>query len=220
MVYFVATLHPNLGKYNKPDYNGPWLSDLEQKQQIDTFYNEKQGIPLSYDHLNCGTSAYVPREDVIGQVVDLFQGDNGNLMVKCFLSPDHPASYKINRDVIENKIRWGVSVGLIHLTPESADEKVRKKLVHVAFTTDPGFAAENTFLHYWAETESKLDYVIGREYFKGTDGKSYANENLVRKIRGIIYCYFVVVKYFVLYFDSIITNHYLSYCSYRITSYV
>lgn len=188
MAYFIATLHPNLEKHNKPDYQGPWLSEKEQREQIDAFYNEKKYIPLSYEHLNCGSSAYVPREDRIGHVIDLFQGKNGDLMVKCYLSSEHPASFKINRDIIENKIKWGVSVGLIQLPSSESgiDDKIEKKLIHVAFTTDPGFAEQNTFLHYWGLSESNIDYVIGKEYFKEGSGKSYANESLVKKIRGII----------------------------------
>lgn len=185
MAYFVATLHPNLPKYNQHDYDGPWLSEKEQREQIDAFYKEGRQIPLSYEHVNCGTSAYVPREDVLGHVIDLFQGKNGDLMVKCFLSPQHPASFKINTDVIENKVRWGVSVGLVQVPSDENGGNASKKLIHVAFTTDPGFGKENTFLHYWGLSEANIDYVIGREYFKEGSGKSYANESLIKKIRGI-----------------------------------
>ncbi len=186
MVYIVATLHPNLGS----NYKGHWLNEYDQKNVIDRFYNERQRIPLSYEHVNCGSTGYVQGRDIIGHVLDLFQGNNGDLMVKCQLSSKHPATLKINNDIIENKIKWGVSVGLIHLPDEDGVNghdisEMKKNLIHIAFTTDPGFAKQNTFVHHWALTESDIDYAIGKNYFQEGHGKSYGNESFVKRFRGI-----------------------------------
>lgn len=186
MVYFIATLYPHLEKHNKKDYRGPWLSAREQREQIDLFYKEKSLVPLSFEHLNCSKYAYIKFGDRIGEVIDLFTGKNGDLMVKCRLDSDHPAALKIQKDVIENKIRWGVSVGLSQLESGNDDDgKTIKKLIHVAFTTSPGFGEHNTYLHYWHLKESPIDSVINRLYFKEGEGKSYASETLKNKIRGM-----------------------------------
>jgi hypothetical protein len=187
MVFFLATLHPNLPEYNSPTYRGPWLSKDEQKNLVNVFYREGRYIPLSFEHVNCRKYGFIGQPDTIGKVVDLFIAKDGNLMVKCVLNDDHPASLKIQKDVIENKIRWGVSVGLAQLQNEEDTASSIKDLSHVAFTTDPGFAEHNTYLHYWNLKEGPIDSVIEKLYYKKNDGQSYASEQLQKKIHGMLY---------------------------------
>ncbi len=188
MVFILATLHPNLDEYNHPSYRGPWLSGDEQKKLIDVFYKEKKYIPLSYEHMNCRGYGFIGDRDTIGKVLDLFISKNGDLMVKCILNDDHPASLKIQKDIIENKIRWGTSVGLAQLeNKDDADARTIKDLSHVAFTTDPGFAEHNTYLHYWNLKEVSIDSIIERNYYKKNDGRSYASSQLQQKMHGMFY---------------------------------
>lgn len=178
-MYFVAHLHPNLPEGE----DEIWLNDKEKREEIIHFYTSKIEIPLCIDHRDIGRFGFVKKDEVIGHVIDLFVNKDGELMMKCKLDNTHKAYKEINDGIFNNE-KWGVSVGLA-LNYNTEKESYDKRLVHVAFTTDPGFAKYNTYLFKWSLNEQVMDSIIDREYFKENDNQSFATPDLITKLRGI-----------------------------------
>ncbi len=180
-MYFVAKLHPDLEHANSAHYTGLFLSEKEKRATIDTFYEEARGIPLSLDHRNCGRFGFIKPSDVIGQVLDLYNNERGDLMVKCVVSRDHPSYGEILAGCFGGQQRWGVSVGLAH--GEDNEGRRAKRLVHVAFTPDPGFADYDTYLFRYHVNEDVLNARIATDFYKAGVGRSYAAAQFDEKLK-------------------------------------
>lgn len=184
-MFFIAKLHPDLegSEQYKVGNLGPWLSEKEKRETIDRFYSEgATRIPLSLDHRNSGNLGYIPHGDVIGQVLDLYNNQHGDLMVKCVLNAKHPQYGALLQGIFfEPQQRWGVSVGLAQ--GHDAEGARAKRLVHVAFTADPGFAAYDTHLFRYHLNEQMLDAAIARDYYRAGVGRSYASAQFDEKLK-------------------------------------
>lgn len=181
MSYFVAPLHPDLVEARAPGYRGGFFTRAEKERQIDAFYAERQEIPLCIDHCGAATCGFVvPERERIGRVVDLFNDARGRLMVKLKLDNRHAAYARIHRGMQLRGERWGVSVWI------DRDARGNKRLTHVALTTDPAFAALDTFLQSEAVEEWALDREIVRRHYRGRGhGQCYAAPAFEKRLAGI-----------------------------------
>jgi hypothetical protein len=185
-MYFIAKLHPDLEGPGNELYKvgnlGPWLSEREKRAVIDQFYTEGASrIPLSLDHRNAGRFGFISHEDVIGHVLDLYNNQQGDLMVKCRLERAHPDYLGILSGIYDKQQRWGVSVGLAQGTDGEGGRA--KRLVHVAFTPDPGFAAYDTHLFRYHLDEDVLNAAIARDWYKAGEGRAYASPVFDEKLK-------------------------------------
>jgi hypothetical protein len=181
-MYFVANLHPNLPK----GQDELWLNQKEKENEIINFYTSKIEIPLNIEHKDIGKFGFVKKDDVIGHVIDLFINNKGELMTKCKLDNKHKAYKEINDGIFKRNEKWGVSVGL-SLKHNKETNTYDKRLVHVAFTTDPGFGKYNTFLYDWGLNEEVIDSLIDRKYFKENDNYSFATPDLISKLHRMFF---------------------------------
>jgi len=181
-MFFIAKLHPNLTEYNDTNYKGSWLSKINKENIINRFYKEKNNIPLCIDHRDIGKFGFVKYNNIVGNVIDLFNNKDGELMIKCKINNEHPSFPEITQGIFKKKEKWGVSVGLIN----NSDSK---SLVHVALTTDPGFANHNTFLFKYSLTEDIINKVIAREYYNENNKNTYATDEFRAKLKSIFVCF-------------------------------
>lgn len=186
-MFFVARLHPHLDGPGNELYKvgnlGPWLSEKEKRETIDRFYSEGASrIPISLDHRNSGNFGYIPLGDVVGHVLDLYINQVGDLMVKCVLDSAHPQYDELLQGIFfEPTQRWGVSVGLAQ--GHDSEGQRAKRLMHVAFTPDPGMAAYDTHLLRYQLSEQLLDATIARDFYKPGQGRSYGHQEFDAKLK-------------------------------------
>jgi hypothetical protein len=180
-MYFLATLHPPLGK----EFEDEGFLTLEEKRKaIDEFYDLKEDIPLCVDHGSGKTHGYVVKEEEkVGKVLDLFNDEHGNVVAKCihYMDNDHYSKMDFDKD------KWGVSMWIDIQYDHNAETKEisnkTKKLTHVAVTISPAFADYNTFVHHWSLEEYGLNGVINKEYFTEGKGQCYASKSFKDKIK-------------------------------------
>lgn len=185
-MFLISKLHPNLEETEEEGYNGNWLSRAAKEETIKRFYAQKQDIPLCIDHRDTGKSGYVKGENKIGRVCDLFLNKEGELMVKCELSPEHRAGYKeVNQGINRNREHWGVSIGLARKRDPFTGNVLSRNLAHVALTNDPAFAAEGTHISHYALEEDKINKLIAREHSNG-----YLAPEFMAKLEGMSLFYF------------------------------
>lgn len=178
-MYCVATLHPDLVEARHPDYHGGFFTEREKRRLIRKFYKQKLEIPLCIDHCGAQTCGFVvPDSERIGHVVDLFNGRDGQLMVKMKLDNRHPAYARINRGMEIYKELWGVSVWIDFYNTG------RKELTHVALTTDPLFASQGTWIHARGLEERLMDEVIAKHFYKHGDKHCYATPEFEKRLSG------------------------------------
>lgn len=198
-MYCLATLLPDLKK-SDPDYHALFFTENDKKKQIDLFYQNKEPIPLCLDHKaqrkeNGFTE--VAKEDRIGRVVDLFNNNNGQMMLKLQLDPKHKAYGEINQGIFKRNEKWGVSVWIDGVkTDRNATEYQTKKLTHVALTKDPLFANHNTYLHDWQVLEPRLDKVIAENYCNKNNERHYAAGSLKDKLKGVFLFVLIIDLFF------------------------
>lgn len=181
-MYWLAKLHPNLvnvkggERYKKSLF----ANQREKKRAILEFYANREVIPLCIDHCGAETCGFVvPQQERIGTVRDLFNNAPGEMVMVLHLDGAHPAFKQINRGLFMHKQRWGVSVWI------DLYESGRKKLTHVALTTDPHFARYGTWLDKWAVEEWAIDSEVARHHFQRDRGLCYAAPEFVKKMTGI-----------------------------------
>jgi len=179
-MYCIAKLHPNPANAGARNYKGNLFTADEKKRTIREFYTFNEVIPLCIDHCGAETCGFVvPDQERIGTVQDLFNNERGELMVVLKLDQKHPAFKQINRGLWMQKQPWGVSVWIDRY------QSGRKKLSHVALTTDPHFANYDTFLDKWAVEEWAIDSEVYRNYYKKGRGQCFASTQFVKKMAGI-----------------------------------
>jgi hypothetical protein len=179
-MYCVATLHPDLVEARRPGYRGGFFTRKEKRQLIRKFYAKRLEIPLCIDHCGAVTCGFVvPESERIGRVCDLFNGEQGQLMVKLKLDNTHPAYARINRGFDIYKEAWGVSVWIDFYNTG------RKELTHVALTTDPLYASHGTWLHKWGLEEHVMDGYVADHFYKAGQGQCYAAPDYRRRLSGI-----------------------------------
>jgi len=184
-MFLVAKLHPDLPEANNKHYTGTWLSRKEKKEQIRIFYEEEREIPLCVDHLDAGKFGFIDGANVIGRVVDLFNDREGNMMVKCQLSPEHKSYLEINEGIFHRGEKWGVSVGLSQQPAPLPGGRRVKELVHVALTTQPGFQRYGVQLSDWGLNEDVVNATIAKKYYRQGREKCYATEAFETKLKGV-----------------------------------
>lgn len=183
-MYIFAKLHPHLKEAESEDYNGTWFSSKDMARQIKRFYEGRYMIPLCIDHRDVNKFGFVRPDDVVGRVLDLFCNKENELMVKCQLDPKHAGYREVTQSIFnpcaDKREKWGVSVGIALRLNENG--KRQRNLVHVALTTDPGFAAYNTYLFKWALSEDVMNVSIARDYIEGA---KVLTPEFAAKIKGI-----------------------------------
>ncbi len=193
-MYLLAKLHPHLEKTEEENYVGPWLSRKAKEEIITRFYKEKKCIPLCIDHRDRDRLGYIKHENVVGRVCDLFIDKNDELIMKCEVesAPEHKGYQEIVNGMFMKREKWGVSVGLVKMSDPSTGNVVSRNLVHVALTTDPGFARHGTFITKWALSDDAINRVITRDYMNDREAlnKVYAVGPLQEKLQGIVNIYF------------------------------
>jgi len=181
-MYYVARLHPDLRETWDKSYKGGFFTRAEKEKQILEFYREKQSIPLCIDHCGATTCGFVvPETERIGRVVDLFNNEKGEMMVKMQLDDNHREYPRIRRGMALQGERWGVSVWI-----DKWSQTGKKVLSHVALTTDPLFASYDTFLmppH--SLFEHFVDREIAKQYYREKRGLCFAAPEFRKKLEGM-----------------------------------
>ena len=179
-MFLLAKLHPRLEETEQEGYQGDWLSRAAKERVVNRFYQEKQRIPLCIDHRDIGAFGHVKEGNRVGQVKDLFINGQGELMMSCELFNHHRAAYKeVNQGIFRDKKLWGVSVGMANT--KRGDGTKSRNLVHVALTSDPAFAAHDTFVTHWGLNEKKLNKVIAGQM----KGDGLYRPELLHKLEGV-----------------------------------
>jgi hypothetical protein len=180
-MYYLAKLHPDLRETWQRTYRGGYLTRAQKEEAILDFYREKQCIPLCIDHCNADKAGFVvPEGERIGRVVDLFNNEKGEMMVKLCLDQKHRSFRTIERGIWVLKEKWGVSMWVDWNTQTG-----KKYLTHVALTKDPMFASHNTFLGTHGLFEDAVDRSIARHYYKEKRGLCFAAPEFRSKLRGM-----------------------------------
>jgi hypothetical protein len=196
-LYFLATLHPTV---NKSEEEEGFLNLDDKRKVIEDFYREKQDIPLCIKHGSGNSPGYkVTDEERAGKVVDMFNDENGCVIAKCVIPSDNRHYIDMNKSIMTDKSKWGVSIwldiyydeyenktnndggGVEDATPKPS----HKKLTHVALTPDPFFADRGSFIHHWSLDEKSLNGVINREYYIEGLGHCYATNEFKEKIKHV-----------------------------------
>jgi hypothetical protein len=176
-MYFIATLHPLIDP-NSQDAKDGYLSVSDKRDIIRDFYTPgAEEIPLCVNHGEgdvVGAGYKVAIEDRIGKVLDLFNNKEGEMVVKCVLSPESKHYQSVNQSIFTDNAKWGVSVW-VDITDFKDDvTPVKKNLTHVALTNEPYFGEYNTFIHHWSLNETAIDRVISEEYIKGEENEGHS----------------------------------------------
>jgi hypothetical protein len=187
-MYLLARLHPDVVRLEGDSFKEGWLNRFEKEQQISRFYRENLRIPLNIDHRGADATGFIAGSEKesntnMGHVVDMFNDRNGDLMIKCLLRSDHPAYRQINQSMCHEQAKWGVSVWLTHQHPKGFMRgPILKNIAHVALTTDPALAAQDTFLLKWALNEDYMDAEIRRSYYAENDWRCFFDGPLKKKM--------------------------------------
>lgn len=183
-MYFLSTLHPRNSDIHSY-YREMYFSRPDKEEQIKRFYQRRVNIPLCLDH--CGgesAGVVVSPEERIGEVLDLFINRKGEMMAKLKLDDRHPAYRKIKDGIHNKREKWGVSVWIQHVK-DLRTGRVTKDLGHVALTTDPLFADQNTFLHWYGVQESGIDKVIAKDFYQESVGQSFSSREMKLKLESM-----------------------------------
>lgn len=183
-MYFLCTAQPETPETRDKNYFGGFLTVKEKRGAIDSFYRDKENIPLCMDHVApeaFGSS--VPANKRVGRVVDLFMDKDGDLVAKCILTYDNEQVYKtVMQDIVKNRKAWGVSVRIDWCMPEGEDGPVHKQYTHIALTQTPYLGEHGSYIHHMAFDEKTIDKVVAREYLNPGDGDCYASQSFLDKV--------------------------------------
>lgn len=184
-MYFVSKLQPKVHVIDS-QFRDMFLSRGEQEQQILSFYRSKKKIPLCLDHGGDDTDEHwsVPKQDRIGEVMDLFINKEGTMMVKLKVDNTNKFYPELQRDLHIKKENWGVSIWIYQMENKRTG-KITKELGHVALTKDPLFGQHGTFFHGYGVLERGVDKAIGEQFYQEGQGDSFASKELKLKIKGI-----------------------------------
>ena len=185
-MYFLCTIHPELEETKTKEYIGGWMTLEEKKEAIEHFYKTNQNIALSIDHKADKTyGSFIPKNERVGKILDLFNDKDGDLVAKCILYKDSSDAFnRINEGFHINKEKWGVSMRIDWCM--AIDGKIDKKLTHLALTLTPYLGKQGTYIHHWSTNEKAIDLTIDREYYNENVGSCYASNQLKNKIASAI----------------------------------
>jgi len=206
MAYWLATLHPDIVRDERGERDPRFFtSRADKERQIRDFYQQPQDIAVCMEHRGQGNYGFiVNKKERIGEVLDIFQGQNGQLMVKIHLDQKHPGYPALRQEqelgvVLDGpggrsnqkadpskKRRWGVSAGILTDWEKPLPER---RIAHVAVCKVPYLAKYDTYLNYYSFNEDSIDREIVRQnLYKEGLGQCYATSVFKKKLKGTRTC--------------------------------